>query len=641
MTDRPGHGRSGARRKATPRDAPTRVAAQTRKRVAPATSAGLPVAHSPHSALPPARGANVADAARAPGNRDIFRDLDRFHHAMLASASMGMSPISLLGAWQDWLLHLSLAPGKQAELALKGLEKIQRFRGFLAACAAAPDGHAACITPLPQDRRFDHPGWQSPPFNALSQSFLLWQQWWHNATTGIAGVSKKHERLVEFYSRQILDMVSPSNFPATNPEVIERTMTEGGANFGAGFQNLLADLADHVDGPPDGGSDAFRPGHEVAVTPGEVVYRNDLIELIQYRPATGTVKAEPILIVPAWIMKYYILDLSPENSLIRHLVEQGFTVFCISWRNPGREQRDVSFDDYRRLGPMAALDAVQAITGSGTIHGVGYCLGGTLLSVAAAAMARDGDDRLASLSLFAAQVDFDEPGEIGLFIDESQLTLLEDVMWSEGYLDQRRMAGAFRMLRSQDLVWSRLVSRYLLGDRPQVNDLMAWNADSTRMPYRMHADYLRQFFLNNDLAQGRFKVGGRAVHLEDIGVPAFAVATETDHVAPWRSVFKLVHLLDTDIDFVLTNGGHNAGIVSEPGHPRRVYRLLSHRDGQPHPDPDGWTASVPKQPGSWWPAWTDWLARHSSGDVAPPPMGRADAGYAPLCAAPGHYVLQP
>jgi polyhydroxyalkanoate synthase len=582
-----------------------------------------------------------AGGVAAANSRDVFREIDRLYHAALSGAVAGISPASLAGAWQDWALHLAMSPGKQAEIALKGLEKAQRYRGFLAACARDPQGHAACITPLPQDRRFAHPGWQSPPFSMLSQGFLLWQQWWHNATTGIPGVSKKHERLVEFYARQMLDMVSPSNFPMTNPEVIERGVKTGGASFVAGFQNALADLADQADGRADEIASAFRPGREVAVTPGRVIYRNELIELIQYAPQTATVKTEPVLIVPAWIMKYYILDLSPENSLIRHLVGQGFTVFCISWRNPGREQRDVSFDDYRRMGVMAALDAVQAVAGNARTHAVGYCLGGTLLTIAAAAMARDGDDRLASLSLFAAQVDFDEPGELGLFIDESQVSLIEDVMWSEGYLDQRRMAGAFRMLRSQDLVWSRMVQSYLLGDRPEANDLMAWNADATRMPYRMHSDYLRQLFLNNDLSQGRFRVEGRAVHLEDIRAPVFAVGTETDHVAPWRSVFKLVHLFDTDVDFVLTNGGHNAGIVSEPGHPRRAYRLLQHRDGQTHPDPEGWAKAAERIEGSWWPQWTGWLAARSGESTPPPPMGNAAAGYAPICPAPGAYVLQP
>lgn len=577
----------------------------------------------------------------APPERDVFRDMDRFYHAALAGASFGISPVSLLGAWQDWALHLAMAPGKQAEIALKGFEKLQRLRGLLAAVASDPQGAATWITPLPQDRRFRHAGWQTPPFNIMSQSFLLWQQWLHNATTGVPGVSRKHERLVEFYGRQLLDMMSPSNFPTTNPEVIERTLQEGGGNFAAGFRNFLSDLHDQLDGRDDATAASFRPGHEVAVTPGEVIFRNELIELIQYAPQTATVKAEPVLIVPAWIMKYYILDLSPDNSLVRHLVAQGFTVFCISWRNPGREQREVSLDDYRRSGVMAALDAVQAICGSDRVHAVGYCLGGTLLSIAAAAMARDGNGRLASLSLFAAQVDFDEPGELGLFIDESQVSLLEDVMWSEGYLDQRRMAGAFQMLRSQDLVWSRMVASYLLGDKAEPNDLMAWNADATRMPYRMHSQYLHQLFLDNDLSQGRFRVEGRPVHLEDIRAPVFAVGTETDHVAPWRSVFKLVHLLDTDVDFVLTNGGHNAGIVAEPGHRGRIHRRLHHEDGRPHPDPESWFAETPATEGSWWPVWTEWLGIRSTGDVPPPPLGRAEAGLPPLCPAPGSYVLEP
>jgi polyhydroxyalkanoate synthase len=587
--------------------------------------------------------APAADAPASPPRRElegVHRDVDRLFHAWLASLTFGISPISLLQAWQDWLLHLAASPGKQREISTKAIEKVVRLQDFLTLCALGRGVAAPVISPLPQDRRFRHESWQFFPYNVAQQSFLLAQQWWHNATTGLPGVTRKHERLVEFYSRQFLDMASPSNFPAFNPEVIARTAREGGANFARGFQNMVDDLLRLTDGRPPAGVENFRPGIEVAVTPGEVIFRNELIELIRYKPATETVKAEPILIVPAWIMKYYILDLSPGNSLIRYLVEGGFTVFCVSWRNPGREQSDLSFDDYRRLGVAAALDIVERSTGSDRIHGVGYCLGGTLLAIAASAMARDGDHRLASLSLFAAQVDFEEPGELGLFVDESQVALLEDVMWMEGTLDQRRMAGAFQMLRSQDLVWSRMVREYLMGDRAPMVDLMAWNADATRMPFRMHSEYLRQLYLDNDLVEGRFRVGGRPVHVEDIRAPVFAVGTVTDHVAPWRSVFKLSYLLDTDLDFVLTSGGHNAGIVSEPGHPRRSYRRLSYRPEDPHPDADDWANAAAETVGSWWPAWVEWLRSHSAGDV---PAGRTEGGAGALpsiCPAPGTYVLE-
>jgi polyhydroxyalkanoate synthase len=367
--------------------------------------------------------------------------------------------------------------------------------------------------------------------------------------------------------------------------------------------------------------------------------RTRLMELIQYAPAGDQVRPEPILIVPAWIMKYYILDLSPKNSLIRYLVAQGFTVFCVSWRNPGAELRDVSFDDYRRDGVMAALDAIRAITGWSRVHGCGYCLGGTLLSIAAAAMARDGDRRLASITLLAAQTDFTEAGELQLFTDESQLALLDDVMWRQGYLDSKQMAGAFQMLRSNDLIWSHLIRTYLLGERERPNDLTAWNADATRMPYRMHSDYLHSMFVRNDLAEGRFKVDGRAVAIGEIGAPIFAVGTENDHVAPWRSVYK-IHLLNPgEITFVLTSGGHNAGIVSEPGHPNRHFRQACRAcSGAPYTASDDWLAAVAPREGSWWPAWTAWLHERSGPWTRPPPMGAPEAGYPPLDTAPGRYV---
>jgi len=566
--------------------------------------------------------------------------IDRSLNAAVARYSTGLSPMALVSAYWDWASHLAFAPGKRLQLSEKAAKKSLRLANYAMRRAMHLDGMEPCIEPLPQDRRFITDAWRKPPYDMIYQAFLLTQQWWHNATTGVRGVTRKHEKMVAFGARQFLDM-SPANFIPTNPEVLDRTLREGGRNLLRGAFNYVEDWDRAIGGKRPAGVEKFEVGRSVAITPGSVVFRNRLIELIQYAPATALVRPEPVLIVPAWIEKYYILDLSPANSLVKYLTEQGHTVFMISWRNPGPDDRGLTMEDYRQLGVMAAIDAVAAIVPGRGIHAAGYCIGGTMLAIAAAAMARDGDRRLASTSFFAAQTDFTEAGELMLFIDESQLAFLEDVMWEQGFLDSRQMAGAFQLLRSNDLVWSRGMRTYLLGEREPMTDLMAWNVDATRMPFRMHAEYLRSLFLDNDLAEGRFKAGGRPVALKDLGTPLFAVGTERDHVAPWQSVYKFHLLTDTEVTFLLTSGGHNAGIVSEPGHPGRHYRVSTRKSDHAYVDPAVWLADTPARAGSWWPEWTAWLAQRSGAPVPPPPMGNAGAGYPPVGAAPGTYVLQP
>lgn len=568
--------------------------------------------------------ARTTDASPDPKDNTTARPLRQ----TLARHTGSSSPASFLPMWTNWGLHLSMAPDKQLDLAQTALKHWANWAHYVA--QGCPTEAEARPTPIPKtDRRFHGEGWEKPPFAAMAQGFLLAEDYWDKVTSDIPGLDRSHDRALTFLTRQVLDAVAPSNFVATNPDVLARTIETGGMNLHHGFSRFVQDQ--QVQDRKTGNAQV---GTEVATAPGHVVFRNHLIELIQYAPTTETVHPEPILIVPAWIMKYYILDLSPDNSLVRYLTDQGFTVFMISWRNPGAADADLGMQDYLDQGPRAAIDYISSVTDAAKIHTTGYCLGGTLLSITAASMARDDDDRLASMTLLAAQTDFSEPGELSLFINESQVSFLEDIMQAQGYLDADQMMSAFQMMRSNDLIWSQMVRKYLLGeDDAPMNELMAWNADTTRMPARMHSEYLRHMFLNNDLAAGRYHVEGDPVSLRDIRIPVFGVGTETDHIAPWQSVFKIHQLAHADVTFALTNGGHNAGVISEPGHKRRHFRIHTTRDVDKALSPDDWITAATLEDGSWWPAWAAWLADLSGPRSAPPKMAKS------LAPAPGTYVM--
>jgi polyhydroxyalkanoate synthase len=577
----------------------------------------------------------VSGAAPDPGRRattsSIGASLDQAWHALQARATFGLSPFGLPLVAIDWAMHLANSPGSWIEIQRQAVLNAMKFAGAVTS-GAAPAAFAVDRN----DHRFAHPSWSEPPYCFWAAAFLLTESWALNAVSIPPGVARDHARIMCFAVRQAMDIFSPSNIPLANPEVMVATREQEGTNLWRGMMHLAEDVAAragqaHHEAP-------LKPGRDLAITPGQVILRNRLMELIQYAPQTPTVAASPVLIVPAWIMKYYILDLSPKNSLINWLVHQGFTVFAISWKNPDASMRDATLDDYRCEGVLASLDAIGQICGAVPVNACGYCLGGTLLAMTVAAMARDQDTRLGSITLLAAQTDFTEAGELQTFITEDQIAFLSDVMAARGYLESNQMAGAFQILRANDLIWSRAVRRYCLGEEEFSTDMTVWNDDATRMPARMHAEYLKSLFEDNDLAEGRFCAGGQPVTLGDIDAPFFVVGTETDHIAPWQSVYKIALLNDGDLTFVLTSGGHNAGIVSEPGHAKRHYRIAN-RPRQAHtPSPAMWRDNVAPVPGSWWPAWGAWLAARAGAQVPLPSLGIP--GEIIFGDAPGSYIFE-
>ena len=574
------------------------------------------------------------DQAKAP---DGVEDMGRVLREQLATVTGGLAPDVYVNAWWDWYLNVAQKPDKQVEIVQDGLAKAMDNWTFALKASAGET-----LPPAEGDARFKDDAWAQWPFNVLAHGYRNYADWWQKAWSGVPGVAPQSEQQLDFVARNALETLSPANYLLSNPELLDATRAEAGQNLVRGFSNWLEDIERTLEGKGASGTEQFVVGRDVAATPGKVVMRNDLVELIQYSPQTPKVFAEPVLIVPAWIMKYYILDLSPSNSLAQYLVSQGRTVFMVSWKNPTASDRDLGMGDYLRLGIRDALAAITAIVPKRKVHAAGYCIGGTLLSIAAAVLAAEGDQRLASLTLLAAQQDFSEPGELSLFISPGQIDTLEAAMRRTGVLKSEQMGAAFALLRSRDLLWTPAVNSYLRGKRATPNDLMAWNADGTRMPCRMHAEYLRRLYLNNTLARGEFSAEGRPVDLAAIRFPMFVVGTETDHVAPWKSVYKARALTRSpDYTFLLTSGGHNAGIVSGPAHPRRRHRVRTWSNERDTLSPEAWLETTPSQAGSWWPVWDRWLSGHSSAaQVSAPSTGSAGAGYPPLADAPGRYVLE-
>ena len=495
--------------------------------------------------------------------------------------------------------------------------------------------------PDPKDRRFADPEWSSNQFfDFLKQAYLLSASWAKRLVDEADGLDPHTKQKAEFYLRQIANAVSPSNFVLTNPELLRETLSSNAENLARGMKMLAEDIeAGHGDlkiRQSDPGQ--FEVGRNLALTPGKVIYQNELMQLIQYAPTTDKVLKRPLLIVPPWINKFYVLDLTPEKSLIKWCVDQGLTVFVISWVNPDARLAKKSFEEYMREGPLTALDVIDTVTGERKVHTIGYCVGGTLLAVTLAYMAAKRDQRVASATLFAAQVDFTHAGELLVFVDEEQIEALERGMKERGYLEGKRMATAFNMLRSNDLIWPYVISNYLKGKTPASFDLLHWNSDATRMPAANHSFYLRNCYLDNKLAKGEMEIAGVKLDLRKIKVPIYNLATREDHIAPAKSVMRGSKLFGGPVRFVLTGSGHIAGVVNPPAKKKYQYWTGDLPEGglPKSEDVDAWLAKAAEHPGSWWPDWLAWIKQRDGKQVdAREPGGDK---LAPIEDAPGSYV---
>ncbi len=504
------------------------------------------------------------------------------------------------------------------------------------------------VEPAPGDKRFRDKDWQENQiFDFIKQSYLLTANWMQDTVAKVdGGLDQKTKKRIQFYTKQFADAIAPTNFVLTNPEVLRATLQSNGENLVTGLKNLLEDL-DRGQGQLSirQSADAFQIGENIATAPGKVVFRNELIELLQFDPATKSVYERPLLIFPPWINKYYILDLRPENSFIRWASAQGYTVFVVSWVNPDRRLAQRTFEDYMREGIFEALDAVEKATGERQVNAIGYCIGGTLLAATLAYMAAKKDDRIASATFFAAQADFSEAGDLQVFIDDEQLEALKEQMnASGGVLEGKKMATTFNMLRANDLIWSFVVSNYLLGKEPAPFDLLYWNSDTTRMPEACHLYYLTQFYKNNALARGKMSFDNVKLELSNVKIPVYLQSAREDHIAPYRSVYKSTQLFGGPVRFIIAGSGHIAGVINPPAANKYQYwtndaigMKADGKSGKPYPAKvEDWQAGATEHPGSWWPDWDAWLSRLSGPKI--PARKPGDGKLKVLGDAPGTYV---
>ncbi|MCW5606040.1 MAG: class I poly(R)-hydroxyalkanoic acid synthase [Burkholderiales bacterium] len=596
----------------------------------------MPVESSPASQPPdPAEMARLyAEIARKSGeivSRFLHRQTDGDGKASVFDDELGITQ-AFFDAWSRMLAD----PFKLAEMQMK---LWQDYAALWQSAWLRSMGHEAqpVIEPAKGDRRFKHEDWQQNfLYDYIKQSYLIAAKHLHQTLNGVEGLDEKTAKKVDFYTRQYIDALSPTNFLATNPEVLRETVSSGGQNLIKGLNNLLEDLA-RGDGQKlrvrMTDTEAFRLGENIAVTQGKVVFQNDLLQLIQYEPLTAEVYQRPLLIIPPWINKYYILDLRENNSFIRWAVEKGHTVFVISWVNPDKRLAGKSFDDYLSEGALAALDAVERATGVRETNVIGYCLGGTLLACALAYFAEKNERRVRSATFFVTMIDFAKPGELEVFIDEKQVAVLEKKMRARGYLEGSEMAHTFNMLRANDLIWSFVVNNYLLGKDPFPFDLLYWNSDSTRMPAAMHSFYLRNMYLRNLLAKpGGITLCGVPIDVTRVDTPAYFISTLEDHIAPWKSTYAGARLLKGPVRFVLGGSGHIAGIINPPAANKYGYwtndRLAA--------DPDRWLEAAGHKPGSWWTDWGKWAAKHGGEKVPARIPGKGKLKV--IEDAPGSYV---